>query len=40
MTVPIGDEQAKAVQEASKAIGEALKTLQGFGGFLNVRHCP
>jgi Abortive infection alpha len=34
MTFPIGDEQAKAVQEASKAIGEALKTLQGFGGFL------
>jgi Abortive infection alpha len=31
---PVGDEQAKAIQEVSKAIQEALKTLQGFGGFL------
>jgi len=32
--VPISDEQAKAIQVAFKAAQEAIKTLQGVGGFL------
>jgi hypothetical protein len=32
--IPISDEQAKAAQEIAMATNEALKALQGFGGFL------